>query len=379
MKYIFLVFSFFFINFLQAECSDLSYEECIYWSGYCEWNEEAEECQEIGGGGGDTEYGPYEYFSISQSDGMRDGPEYSDATLYYPIEAELPLKSIVLGPGWGGDGLSIANWAYFFASYGFIAVTIDYNDPINESHQERAIAMLDLIETVKQENSRSESPVFNQIDTNKFAAVGYSLSGGVTQLAAMLDSTLDAVIALNPTIIVEDCEACEDFQYCICLLPEHLDHNVPTLIIAGQDEIDELPSYEGLLGADQYFNTPETTTKMLYEISGGGHGSAASPSSEFVQSKVLDWVKYHLLDNTDVCNLLMQEPEDASQFLTTLECTMLPSYDINGDGAVNNADFLMLVTIVLNESISSSDINYDLAVDVFDILTLSDYLEEISN
>ena len=73
----------------------------------------------------------------------------------------------------------------------------------------------------------------------------------------------------------------------------------------------------------------------------------------------------------------MQEPEDASQFLTTLECTTLPSYDINGDGSVNNADFLMLVTIVLNESMSSSDINYDLAVDIFDILTLSDYLEEI--
>jgi len=362
------------IGYLRADCSDLSYEECLYWAGYCEWNEEMEECQDIGGG--DSEYGPYEYLSISQSDGMRDGPEYYDATLYYPIGAELPLKNIILGPGWGSSGSSISDWAHFFASYGFIATTIDYNDPINESHQDRAIAMLDLIETVRQENIRSDSPVFDQIDTNKFAAVGYSLSGGVTQLVAMLDSTLDAVIALNPTIVIEDCEGCANYDYCICLLPEHLDHNVPTLIISGENEIYELPDYEGLLGADQYFNTPENTSKMLYEISGGGHGSAAYPSSEFVQSKVLNWAKYHLMDSTDVCENLIQEPEDASQFLTTVDCILLPSFDINDDGLIDSSDFIILLDSVLNEyqlSISA-DFNFDSTVDIFDILIFSDYI-----
>ena len=65
---------------------------------------------------------------------------------------------------------------------------------------------------------------------NEFAAAGYSISGGVVQLAAVLDSTLDAVIALNPTIIIEDCDGCANYDYCICLLPEHLDHNVPVLL-----------------------------------------------------------------------------------------------------------------------------------------------------
>ena len=153
---------------------------------------------------------------------MRDGQYYDNATLYYPIGAETPLSNIILGPGWGGLGEAMAEWGRLFASYGFIAVTIDYNDPIYESHEERAIAMLDLIETVKQENVRSLSPVFDQIDTNSFAAVGYSLSGGVVQLAAVLDSTLDAVIALNSTIIIEDCIGCAEYDYCICLLPEHL-------------------------------------------------------------------------------------------------------------------------------------------------------------
>ena len=83
------------------------------------------------------------------------------------------------------------------------------------------------------------------------------------------------------------------------------------------------------------------------------------------------------MDSTDVCELLLQEPDDASQFLTTLECITLSLYDINDDGTVDNADLVMLVTIVINESMSSSDINYDLSVDLFDILILSDYLEGI--
>ena len=64
-------------------------------------------------------------------------------------------------------------------------------------------------------------------------------------------------------------------------------------------------------------------------------------------------------------------------FLTTLECITLSLYDINDDGTVDNADLVMLVTIVINESMSSSDINYDQSVDIFDILILSDYLEGI--
>ena len=95
------------------------------------------------------------------------------------------------------------------------------------------------------------------------------------------------------------------------------------------------------------------------------------------ENKAVNCVKYHLLDSTDVCELLLQEPDDASQFLTTLECITLSLYDINDDGTVDNADLVMLVTIVINESMSSSDINYDQSVDIFDILILSDYLEGI--
>ena len=322
-------------SILNGECSDLNQSECSEYPTYCEWNEQNQGCQDIGGGGGngDLEYGPYQFSSISQSDGMRDGLHYADADLFYPIDAPLPLKSIVLGPGWGGSGSSMSGWAELFASHGFIAATIDYNDAENDSHYQRGEAMLDLIETIKQENSRFLSPVYNNIDTLKFAAGGYSISGGSAVNAGLLDSNqvLDAIIALNPTVIFEDCDLCaENDGYCICLVPELLENQaVPTLIISGENEVLELPDYEGMLGINIYENHPETMTKMIYEIQNGGHGSA-SLTNELVINKSLNWLKYHLMDSLVVCEKLMEVPNNASVFSTTLICNQGPESSIKG-------------------------------------------------
>ena len=91
-------------NFIYAECYELNQADCLYWSYYCEWNEETNQCQEIGGGGGDggEADGPYDYQNITESDGLRNGPDYLDGRLYYPIGAEPPFKSIIFTPGYGG-------------------------------------------------------------------------------------------------------------------------------------------------------------------------------------------------------------------------------------------------------------------------------------
>jgi len=257
---------------------------------------------------------------------MQSGNLYADATIYYPLEYSGYLGSIVLGPGFGGDQETMENWAYYFTSYGFVSVTIQYNDPENDSHGYRAEAILELISSIKMENDRPNSQLYNALDTNEFAVVGYSLSGGAVQLSAVLDSSLSAVIALNPTIIVEDCDLCADSEYCICLVPEFLDHSVPTLIIAGQNELNELPSYDGLLGQDQYYTTPETTTKMLYEIGSGGHSSSEWPgASEGNPGKLsLHWLNYFIKNEEDYCDSLLIAPENASQFVTTLDCEQGP-------------------------------------------------------
>ena len=329
-------------SLIQADCSDLSQSECEYWTEYCQWNSEQNICEEIGGGGGgSSELGPYEVAIYSQNDGMQLSDLYTDVTIYYPIDYNSLLGSIILGPGFGGDQGSMENWAYYFSSYGYVSATIQYNDPENDSHGFRAEAILDLISAIKSENDRINSQLYNTLDTNEFAVVGYSLSGGSVQLSAVLDSSLSAVIALNPTIIVEDCDLCAGSDYCICLVPEFLDHAVPTLIIAGQNEVDELTAYDGLLGQDHYLNTPETTTKMLYEISGGGHSSAEWPgATNGIPGKLaLHWLNYFVQNKEEYCDSVLISPDNASQFLTTLQCGLAPDWDCT---ASNNTEGIEL-------------------------------------
>ena len=371
-----LLFSLTFIlgSFIQAECSDLSYNECLYWGTYCEWNEDSGQCQEIGGGGGGGEAdGPYDYQIITESNGLRNGPLYLDGRLYYPIDAEPPFKSIIFTPGFGGESTSMADWAEYFASYGFTAMTIGPNDPINEWHIGRAEGLIDAITTIKEENERLASPLYGLIDTDSFIVSGYSMGGGASQIALTLDhpnvSSIKAGIALNPTIILEDCDLCPiDGGYCICLVPEMLDHDIPTFIVAGQFEVNELPDYDGLLGQDIYDNTPETTTKMLFEVSGGGHGSSYDSES---REKALQWAQYHLLNDNDICETLIETPNSASEFLTTLTCNQELPGDINGDTAVNVQDVILTVNFILqNQYDSSADLNDDGGVNVQDVILI---------
>ena len=365
----------FLLSKIFADCSDLDYSDCLYWSSDCEWNEDTETCQYIGGGD-DIEYGPYEFTSISESDGMRDGPLYFDTELYFPLNYPGMLKSIVLGAGHGDSGESMYYWASLLASHGFIAATIDYNDPLNESHYQRGLAMLDLVETVKQENSRSSSPIFGQIDTSKFALVGSSMSGGAIIEAAMSDSVeiLDALISLNPTVIFEDCNLCAGSEHCICLVPEFLeDQDVPIMIISGENETDDI-GYEGMLGIDIYLNHPDMTTKLLYEILDGGHSSAI-PHVEPVRKKVISWLNYYLNDDTTQCSQLLEEPGNISQFLTNFECA---------EEQLGFEENLMPLDYTLHQNYPNpfnpiTTLRYDLPEDSFVDITIYDILGNVVN
>ena len=151
-------------------------------------------------------------------------------------------------------------------------------------------------------------------------------------------------------------------------------------MIAGQNEVDDLPSYEGLLGQDIYENTPQSTLKILYEIENGGHKKAEA-SAGLVHEKMLEWMNYLLLDNMSYCDSLIMMPENASQYLTTLECNESISYDVNNDGLINSSDLTFFDDIhylLKNESFSPIDFNFDLNIDVMDILLFSDFLNEMN-
>ena len=373
------------LSFIYSDCPDLTTEsECNEWPTYCEWNDELNQCQNLGGGGdtgGDTGGGgsgdgPYDYNTITESQGLRNGPDYRDGVLYYPIDGIPPYKSIVLTPGFGGGSSEMSSWTEFYASHGFIAMRIGPNDEINDSHYQRGEGLIDAIESIKQENNRVGSPLYGLIDENSFSVSGYSMGGGASHDAAMMDSSLKAVISLNPTVIFEDCDLCpadtyEGETYCICLVPEFVDHPVPSLIFAGEVEVNELTAYEGMLGQDIYSNMPESTDKIMFEGANSGHGFAAYPYGE-VQDYALNWLRYHVLDDDSVCESLLQTPSSASEYLTNLECEQSLLGDLNSDLIINIQDVVLAVNLVLTSSgyNSSADLNLDNIVNVQDIILL---------
>ena len=386
MNKILLFSTIFLLNIAYSECYELSQSECVYWSQYCEWNDETNQCQEFGGGGGgggggDAANGPYQYSSITESQGLRNGPDYLDGVLYYPIDAEAPYKSIVFTPGFGGGSAEMSSWAEFFASHGFITMRIGPNDPINDSHQQRGEGLIDAIESIRQENSRVGSPLFGLVDMDSFSVGGYSMGGGASHNAAMIDGSLKAIISLNPTVIFEDCDLCpansyEGEIYCICLVPEFVEHSVPSLIFAGEVEVNELTAYEGMLGQDVYDNMPDSTPKIMFEGAGSGHGFAAYPYGE-VSQYALNWLKYQVLNDDSICESLLQYPSLASQYLTNIECTASVVGDVNNDTVVNVQDVVLVVNLVLSSGYSASaDINSDGIVNVLDIVQVVNIILE---
>ena len=225
-------------------------------------------CQDVGGGGGgnDINYGPFQFEFLTESDGIRQSSLYNGTLLYYPIEASPPLASIVLMDAFG-DEYGLQAWAQYFASYGFIAMTIGNFDRANRDgnsewdYADRALGLLDAIETIKQENSRELSPLYSQVDTSSFAVSGYSTSGGGAHTAATMDSTLKAAILLNPAVAFLDSVNCPSETDYYCLIEEHLDHDVPVLIFAGETEYDELVSPDD----PAYSNTVSYTHLRAHE------------------------------------------------------------------------------------------------------------------
>ena len=57
----------------------------------------------------------------------------------------------------------------------------------------------------------------------------------------------------------------------------------------------------------------------------------------------------------------------------------VPSFDINNDGIINDSDFIMLLSFVMNDNglMNSADINFDSLVDIFDLLLLSDFIQNM--
>ena len=104
-----------------------------------------------------TDPGIYSVGILTESNGLRNGPDYSGATLYYPTDATPPFASIAMVPGFISFQSSIQDWGPFLASHGIVAMTLGTNSLFDDPYDRRD-ALLDAIVTITEENTRSGSP-----------------------------------------------------------------------------------------------------------------------------------------------------------------------------------------------------------------------------
>ena len=321
----------YFLQFAFSECSDLNQTDCAAYPDYCTWNEEQNSCEDNGGGG--TNNGPYEYTYLTELDGLQSSDLYSSGFLYYPIDASPPYKSVVLIDAFGSEP-GLINWAQFYASHGYVAMSIgNLDETLRDSnsdwdYMDRAIALLSAIETVKSENGRQISPLFNMIDTSSFAVSGYSTSGGGAHTALTIDSTLKTGILLNPAVAFLDSVNCNAESDYYCLIEEHLNHDVPVLIFAGENEYNELvtpddDAYDNMWALPQYEHVPDDTDKLYFESANEGHGSSIVPSG-IVGKRALFWLNYFMKNDESYCDSVITQPDGVSSFLTSIICEQGP-------------------------------------------------------
>ena len=328
---VFFLIVIYFLQFAFSECSDLNQTDCAAYPDYCTWNEEQNSCEDNGGGG--TNNGPYEYTYLTELDGLQSSDLYSSGFLYYPIDASPPYKSVVLIDAFGSEP-GLINWAQFYASHGYVAMSIgNLDETLRDSnsdwdYMDRAIALLSAIETVKSENGRQISPLFNMIDTSSFAVSGYSTSGGGAHTALTIDSTLKTGILLNPAVAFLDSVNCNAESDYYCLIEEHLNHDVPVLIFAGENEYNELvtpddDAYDNMWALPQYEHVPDDTDKLYFESANEGHGSSIVPSG-IVGKQALFWLNFFMKNDESYCDSVITQPDGVSSFLTSIICEQGP-------------------------------------------------------
>jgi hypothetical protein len=257
-----------------------------------------------------TNPGPFEVETLTEGDGIRNGPGYFGATIYYPTNATPPFASIAIVPGYTALPSSVEEWGPFYASHGIVTIIIGTNS-LFDFPETRAIALLDALETIKQENARASSPLEGVLNLDQLAVSGWSMGGGGAQRAAVLDNTIAGVVALCPWLPIPN---------------PQLNHESSVLIFSGENDAIAPHSQH----ADVHYNTtPNTTDKLLFEIENGDHYVANSPNGGggSVGQVALSWLKLYVEGNDCYCplltdNLLVSSPV-ASKIEQNFGCNLL--------------------------------------------------------
>jgi dienelactone hydrolase len=201
------------------------------------------------------------YMVGSYTSGVPAGQDYVNPTIYYPTDGPAPLPGVVVAPGFTETQSAVNQWGTFLASHGFVVMMVDTASGgvanIGIPPPQRAQSLLEGVETLKAENTRSGSPLAGKIDTSRMAVMGHSMGGGGTLIAANTSPALKAAIGLcpwNPG-------------------GTYPTDTVPALVFAGTAD----PLVPPAMASPEYQSIPATTPKVYAEFTGQSHFFANTP------------------------------------------------------------------------------------------------------
>lgn len=205
--------------------------------------------------------GPYGYRSYTLSRLQTPG----GATVYYPNTAKPPFSGLVFTPPYTGTQSMFRAWGPFFASHGIVLVTMDTATTL-DSVDQRASQQKRVLDALKNENTRSASPLRGKLNTARLGAVGWSMGGGATWINSAEYSGLKTAMSLaghNLTAVDIDSKG--------------YNTKVPTLLFNGALDLTYLGGLGQSIGV--YNNIPRGIPKVIYEVASAGHFSWGSPTA----------------------------------------------------------------------------------------------------
>jgi len=217
-----------------------------------------------------TKMGPFA--TEKYTSGFKDEPGFASGTIWYPTDeaAKPPYGCISVVPGFVSPESSISSWGPFLASHGIVTFTIMTNTSGDQPGQ-RATALLDALKSCVAENERSGSPLMGKIDKDRLGVAGWSMGGGGTAIASSRTPTLKAAVTFA------------------AWGPSGGGMNkVPMLMFQATADALAAGMSDGYYGA-----IPDTTPKMLFEVSGSSHNVANSPRNHngIIGQYGLSWFK----------------------------------------------------------------------------------------
>jgi pimeloyl-ACP methyl ester carboxylesterase len=103
-----------------------------------------------------------------------------------------PYPLVIVMHGFTASHTQYASFSRHIASWGFIAIGIDFTDDgAHDQNANEAIAAIDFAGT-------AGSPVADVVDLDRIATAGHSLGGKIAFFAAVLDDRVDTVIGWDP-------------------------------------------------------------------------------------------------------------------------------------------------------------------------------------